>query len=227
MQKRISCSSSSSFKPVKFYDITLWTGLMMISNRETIRKKFSNFWKKESGFVDDDDPRLQIFNLSSPGRAGEPNTREAGWPQGLAPSLERLCALCKELDSWLNGAPNRVVVLHARWVLSLSFLWTDGGGGGGDGRGRSVVEEGEEKLIPRICSGEAKNDWVWLCPLTWTTAASAADVIRRWTGLPWGDSSTTRLDPCRFPRIEGNHRGAWRRLPVCWRWDDKANFIAS
>ncbi|XP_011263267.1 tensin-3 isoform X10 [Camponotus floridanus] len=55
-----------------------------------------------------------IFNLSSPGRSGEPNTREAGWPQGLAPSLERLCALCKELDSWLNGASNRVVVLHAR-----------------------------------------------------------------------------------------------------------------
>ncbi|XP_070149988.1 tensin-3 isoform X5 [Polyergus mexicanus] len=55
-----------------------------------------------------------IFNLSSPGRPGEPNTREAGWPQRLAPSLERLCALCKELDSWLNGASNRVVVLHAR-----------------------------------------------------------------------------------------------------------------
>lgn len=55
-----------------------------------------------------------IFNLSSPGRLGEPNTREAGWPHGLAPSLERLCALCKELDSWLNGASNRVVVLHAR-----------------------------------------------------------------------------------------------------------------
>ncbi|XP_015176305.1 PREDICTED: tensin-3 isoform X10 [Polistes dominula] len=55
-----------------------------------------------------------IFNLSSPGRTGESNTREAGWPQGLAPSLERLCALCKELDSWLNGLPNRVVVLHAR-----------------------------------------------------------------------------------------------------------------
>lgn len=106
--------------------------------------------------------------------------------------------------------------------LSRFFRRTEGEAGG-----RSVVEEGEEKLIPRICSGEAKNDWVWLCPLTWTTAASAADVIRRWTGLPWGDSSTTRLDPCRFPRIEGNHRGAWRRLPVCWRWDDKANFIAS
>ncbi|XP_046736668.1 tensin-1 isoform X8 [Diprion similis] len=55
-----------------------------------------------------------IFNLSSPGRTTEPNTRESGWPQNLAPSLERLCALCKELDSWLNAAPNRVAVLHAR-----------------------------------------------------------------------------------------------------------------
>ncbi|XP_023248314.1 tensin-3, partial [Copidosoma floridanum] len=54
-----------------------------------------------------------IFNLSS-SQASEPNTREVGWPQALAPSLERLCALCKELDSWLNAASNRVVVLHAR-----------------------------------------------------------------------------------------------------------------
>ncbi|XP_058794302.1 tensin-1 isoform X2 [Phymastichus coffea] len=55
-----------------------------------------------------------MFNLSSAGRPHESNIREVGWPQGLAPSLERLCALCKELDSWLNAASNRVVVLHAR-----------------------------------------------------------------------------------------------------------------
>ncbi|XP_044020864.1 tensin isoform X11 [Aphidius gifuensis] len=55
-----------------------------------------------------------IFNLSSPGRNNESNIRECGWPHGLAPSLERLCALCKSLDSWLNEATNRVVVLHAR-----------------------------------------------------------------------------------------------------------------
>lgn len=80
-------------------------------------QKFSNFSILEEEFGQSlliTLTRFQIFNLSSPGRAGEPNTREAGWPQGLAPSLERLCALCKELDSWLNGAPNRVVVLHAR-----------------------------------------------------------------------------------------------------------------
>ncbi|KAK0159239.1 hypothetical protein PV328_010145 [Microctonus aethiopoides] len=55
-----------------------------------------------------------IFNLSSSGRIGQFNTRECNWPHGLAPSLEQLCALCKELDSWLNAATNRVVVLHAR-----------------------------------------------------------------------------------------------------------------
>ncbi|XP_043467306.1 tensin-3 isoform X4 [Leptopilina heterotoma] len=55
-----------------------------------------------------------IFNLSSPYRSRDPNTRQAGWPQGLAPSLERLCSLCKDIDSWLNAAPNRVVVLHSR-----------------------------------------------------------------------------------------------------------------
>ncbi|KAK0162533.1 hypothetical protein PV327_006304 [Microctonus hyperodae] len=55
-----------------------------------------------------------IFNLSSSGRTGQFNTRECNWPHGLAPSLEQLCALCKELDSWLNAATNRVVVLHAR-----------------------------------------------------------------------------------------------------------------
>ncbi|XP_034947399.1 tensin-3 isoform X2 [Chelonus insularis] len=53
-----------------------------------------------------------IFNLSSI-KIRKPNTRECGWPQGLSPSLEKLCALCKELDSWLNAAPNHVVVLHS------------------------------------------------------------------------------------------------------------------
>ncbi|XP_051158278.1 tensin isoform X4 [Leptopilina boulardi] len=55
-----------------------------------------------------------IFNLSAPYRSRDPNTRQAGWPHGLAPSLERLCSLCKDIDSWLNAAPNKVVVLHAR-----------------------------------------------------------------------------------------------------------------
>lgn len=115
-----SCPSSCSFKPVKFYDtFTPRTGVTdhypTIGDIES--QKFSNFSILEEEFGQSLSitlTRFQIFNLSSPGRAGEPNTREAGWPQGLAPSLERLCALCKELDSWLNGAPNRVVVLHAR-----------------------------------------------------------------------------------------------------------------
>lgn len=70
--------------------------------------------------------------------------------------------LLAERGSESRGRPPRQVS-----PLSWSFLWPNGRtGGGGGGRKSVVVKEGEEKLIPRICSGEAKNDWVWQCPLT-------------------------------------------------------------
>ncbi|KAL1123686.1 hypothetical protein AAG570_001459 [Ranatra chinensis] len=58
-----------------------------------------------------------VFNLSEPrGGAGREHerVREVGWPPGLAPPLERLCALCKDIDSWLSAHSSRIAVLHAR-----------------------------------------------------------------------------------------------------------------
>jgi tensin len=64
---------------------------------------------------------LQIFNLSPRSVARGPIeetedmcVRELGWARGLAPPLERLCALCKELDAWLCAAPQRLAVLSAQ-----------------------------------------------------------------------------------------------------------------
>ena len=37
-----------------------------------------------------------------------------GWPEHLAPPLERLCSICKSIDSWLNSDPRNVVVIHAK-----------------------------------------------------------------------------------------------------------------
>jgi hypothetical protein len=93
-------------------------------SRELRQSKWGGCFARIS--ISHDSRDFQIFNLSSAGRSGEPNTREAGWPQGLAPSLERLCALCKELDSWLNGATHRVVVLHARYVTPYVMAWGEG-----------------------------------------------------------------------------------------------------
>ncbi|GAB1606464.1 tensin-1-like isoform X6 [Argonauta hians] len=37
-----------------------------------------------------------------------------GWPDHLAPPLERLCSICKSIDSWLNSDPQHVVVIHCK-----------------------------------------------------------------------------------------------------------------
>ncbi|ELU01243.1 hypothetical protein CAPTEDRAFT_123623 [Capitella teleta] len=37
-----------------------------------------------------------------------------GWPQRLAPPLERLCGVCKAVDSWLNTDPRHVAVIHSK-----------------------------------------------------------------------------------------------------------------
>ena len=41
-----------------------------------------------------------------------------GWPDTLAPPLERLCNICKSIESWLNLNVKNVVVLHCRIGLS-------------------------------------------------------------------------------------------------------------
>lgn len=57
-----------------------------------------------------------VFNLSEPKRAlrnEHKHVKEVGWPQKLAPPLERLCSICKEIESWLSGDQHRIAVLHA------------------------------------------------------------------------------------------------------------------
>uniref|UniRef100_A0A8C2ZAZ7 Tensin 1b n=1 Tax=Cyclopterus lumpus TaxID=8103 RepID=A0A8C2ZAZ7_CYCLU len=35
-----------------------------------------------------------------------------GWPDLHAPALDKICSMCKAIDTWLNGDPRNVVVLH-------------------------------------------------------------------------------------------------------------------
>ncbi|CAH1104712.1 unnamed protein product [Psylliodes chrysocephalus] len=58
-----------------------------------------------------------VFNLSEPKRSlrnEHKHVKEVGWAASLAPPLERLCSICKEIDSWLSGDQHRIAVLHAR-----------------------------------------------------------------------------------------------------------------
>nr|CAH7766548.1 unnamed protein product [Callosobruchus chinensis] len=58
-----------------------------------------------------------VFNLSEPKRVlrnEHKHVKEVGWASELAPPLERLCSVCKDIDSWLAGDQHRIAVLHVR-----------------------------------------------------------------------------------------------------------------
>ncbi|XP_059584543.1 tensin-3 isoform X5 [Alligator mississippiensis] len=39
---------------------------------------------------------------------------DVGWPDLHAPPLDKLCTICKAMESWLNSDPQHVVVIHCR-----------------------------------------------------------------------------------------------------------------
>lgn len=40
--------------------------------------------------------------------------QDYGWPDLHAPPLDRICAVCKAMETWLTSDPGNVVVLHCR-----------------------------------------------------------------------------------------------------------------
>ncbi|XP_067316086.1 tensin-2 isoform X4 [Pseudorasbora parva] len=43
-----------------------------------------------------------------------PKVEEFGWPDLHAPPLDKICAVCKTMENWLNSDPQNVVVLHCK-----------------------------------------------------------------------------------------------------------------
>ncbi|XP_029947966.1 tensin-3-like isoform X3 [Salarias fasciatus] len=43
-----------------------------------------------------------------------PKVQDYGWPDLHAPPLDRICAVCKAMETWLTSDPNNVVVLHCK-----------------------------------------------------------------------------------------------------------------
>ena len=44
---------------------------------------------------------------------------EVGWHDQVVPPLERLCSVCRALDSWLQAHPHHVAVIHSRYFPSF------------------------------------------------------------------------------------------------------------
>ncbi|XP_051869983.1 tensin-1 isoform X3 [Pristis pectinata] len=56
-----------------------------------------------------------LFNLSEKrhdiGKLN-PKVEDFGWPDLHAPPLDKICSVCKAMDTWLNSDPQHVVVIH-------------------------------------------------------------------------------------------------------------------
>uniref|UniRef100_A0AAF5Q5V1 Phosphatase tensin-type domain-containing protein n=1 Tax=Wuchereria bancrofti TaxID=6293 RepID=A0AAF5Q5V1_WUCBA len=66
----------------------------------------------------------KIFNLSKKrndlGRLH--SVVEVGWPEELAPPLDRLCSICKLLENWLSENAQNVVVIHCKGGCSRAAI---------------------------------------------------------------------------------------------------------
>ncbi|XP_039602702.1 tensin-2-like isoform X3 [Polypterus senegalus] len=58
-----------------------------------------------------------LFNLSEKrhdiGRLN-PKVQDFGWPDRHTPPLDKICAICKSMETWLTSDPQHVVVLHCK-----------------------------------------------------------------------------------------------------------------
>lgn len=98
------------------------TGLNLLSHRflPYFFRVERELYRKNSLFYQKFSPELQVFEVSSEGSGAERaaqgvfgRVRALGWAGDLAPPLERLCAACKHIESWLALHPKNVAVLLA------------------------------------------------------------------------------------------------------------------
>ncbi|KAM7410848.1 hypothetical protein PAMA_021011 [Pampus argenteus] len=53
-----------------------------------------------------------------------PKVHDFGWPDLHAPPLDKICAICKAMETWLTSDPQHVVVLHCKSNLSAASIQT-------------------------------------------------------------------------------------------------------
>lgn len=87
-------------------------------------KTFENYVRK---LKDEGKRVITIFNLSEPVEYLKQNLNipvcEFGWPERHTPSLEKLCNLCKAIDSWLAlDSIRNTAVLYSKRDLSRASL---------------------------------------------------------------------------------------------------------
>lgn len=69
---------------------------------------------------------IKIFNVSQKrsdlGRSNPNAVVELGWPDSLAPPLDRLCGICKQIEAWLTINSNNIAIIHCKGYRSRAAI---------------------------------------------------------------------------------------------------------
>lgn len=84
--------------------------------------------------------------------------QDYGWPDIHAPPLDKICAICKAMETWLTSDPQNVVVLHCKVsATQINICW----------RCREKCETDGKRIDTLICvlTGKQREDGSHHCSL--------------------------------------------------------------
>lgn len=147
----------------------------------------SSFWiyQKRDMTSQDSSQRynLKVYVIPKPRNISCPallalQVQDFGWPDLHAPPLDRICTVCKAMETWLSADPNNVAVLHCKvWA---TWTW------------HTVNDFRPSQIYTVICPDrETKGRRVSLCRPTCTTARyqqgnSFVQFLKKWSFPPYG-----------------------------------------
>ena len=127
---------------------------------------------------------MQVFNLSpaiNELTKWNPRVLDVGWHENLAPPLDRLCSVCRALDSWLQADHQHVAVLHSRLIFFICLF----------------LCQSSNVFLP--VSGAVLTGWQSSLQLTMSTHHCVPIKTNPWTNSQCADFSASVLPPCRLP----------------------------
>ncbi|XP_068196438.1 tensin-3-like isoform X1 [Antennarius striatus] len=97
-----------------------------------------------------------------------PKTLDTGWPDMHAPPLDKICTICKAMESWLNADPLHVAVIHCRGgkgrigvVISSFVHFTDVSASADQALDRFAMRKYHDDKVSALMTPSQKR-YVWI-----------------------------------------------------------------
>uniref|UniRef100_A0A8C0WBG2 Phosphatase tensin-type domain-containing protein n=1 Tax=Castor canadensis TaxID=51338 RepID=A0A8C0WBG2_CASCN len=115
---------------------------------------------------------------------------EFGWPDLHTPALEKICSVCKAMDTWLSADPHNVVVLHNKGnrgrigVVIAAYMHYSNISARSEGSGRFAMKRFyEDKIVP---IGQPSQRRLDLCTHRGWDRCLGGSVPPVWSGVSSG-----------------------------------------